>query len=56
MTKEEKDKLEALLERARDHKMSEAEIRQQAIGWIVGNSPEGYRPTREDVARNLQRA
>ena len=56
MTKEENDTLTTLLERARNHKMTEAEIRQQAIGWIVGNSPEGYRPTREDVSRNLQRA
>lgn len=55
MTTEDTAKLASLLERARHHRMSEAEIREQAIGWVVGNSPEGYRPTREQVKQNLQR-
>jgi hypothetical protein len=56
MTAEDTTKLSVLLERAKKHKMSEAEIHEQAIGWIVGNSPEGYRPTREQVLQSLKRA
>ena len=56
MTIEETAKLEKLLKRAKNYRMSESEIREQAIGWVVGNSPEGYRPTREQVKQNLRRA
>lgn len=54
MSAAEKAELAALLQRVRHYEMTPEEIREQSIGWVVGNSPEGLRQTREEVRATLR--
>jgi len=45
--------LDALIEAARNRKMSPEEREEQMIDFVYGNVPEGYRRSRETVRTNL---
>lgn len=45
--------LEALLERAKTHVLSDDELRQQRASFVYGNAPEGSNITRESALRSI---
>jgi|GEM_PF-3230051 len=49
MSKADLDRLNALIEQARGYRPTPEEFRQQQIGWVVGNTDEGLRLTRDEA-------
>ncbi|PKP73113.1 MAG: hypothetical protein CVT84_15205 [Alphaproteobacteria bacterium HGW-Alphaproteobacteria-6] len=47
--------LEALLEMARRHVVTDDELRAQRASFVYGNAPEGSRITRESAAASVDR-
>jgi hypothetical protein len=47
--------LDALLEAARHHVVTDEELRQQRASFVYGNAPEGSRITRESAAASVDR-
>lgn len=53
MTANELSELNSLIERARHYKMNQEEIEEQSLNWVIGNAPEGPRPSEAEVREAL---
>lgn len=53
MTGTELAELEILIKKARLYKMTQEEIEEQSIHWVIGNASEGPRPTEHEVKAAL---
>jgi len=49
-------RLDELVEQARDHTITNAELREQRISFVYGNAPKGSRITRESIEKSVDRA
>lgn len=48
----ERPRLEELLERAKDHELSDEELRAQRASFVYGNAPKGSRITKESAIQS----
>jgi len=53
MSADELKELNNLIDKARHYKMTQDEIEEQSINWVIGNAPEGPRPTKSEVKAAL---
>jgi len=53
MTVTELAELELLIKKARLYEMTQKEIEEQSVHWVIGNASEGPRPTESEVKAAL---